>query len=405
MSLSRIAKSIGESATLRLNRTAAELRRRGEAVIHLGGGEPRSQAPAEAVLSASDLLRTREVRYAPPDGTPVLKDAIADYTEEFYERPTSPDDVIAAGGAKQALMVCLQAILDPGDEVVYPAPYWVSYPEMVRLVGGVGIPVIPAAGGFVPSLADIERAVGESCKAVILNSPNNPSGAVYPDEVISDVVQFCERRGLWLIMDDIYHRLIFDGLTAASCWKYARDRSSGSRLVIINGVSKQYAMTGFRIGWAVGNRTLIGAMTNIQSHQSSGPSTLSQAAAVGALRGGRASVDRLRLELETSRNVLVDGLLRVAGVRLAPPHGTFYCFPDFRAHGSDSVKLAAYLLDRAKVVTVPGVEFGFEGHLRLSFCGPEDEIREGIERIRWAVDPTAPREITIGGRTIARDGA
>jgi len=403
MNLSRIATSIGESATLRLNQVAAGLRRSGEAVIHLGGGEPRSKAPAEAIESAAGLLQTREVRYAPPDGIPSLKDAVASYTEEFYARPTAPREVIVSGGAKQALIVCLQAILDPGDELVFPAPYWVSYPEMVRLVGGVGIAVAPGDGGFVPSLEDIEKAVGPRCRAVILNSPNNPSGAVYSADVIADVVGFCEARGLWLIMDDIYHRLVFDRVRAASCWDFARDRSDRSRLVIINGVSKQYAMTGFRIGWAVGNPRLIEAMTNIQSHQSSGPSTLSQAAAEGALRGDRSSVEGLRLELEGNRDVLLAALAGIPGVRVAPPQGTFYCFPDFRAHDADSVKLAASLLDRAKVVTVPGVEFGFEGHLRLSFCGDREEIREGIARIRWALDPEAPREILIGGRAFVRE--
>ena len=389
MSLSRIAKSIAESATLRLNQTAAGLRRDGEAVIHLGGGEPRSKAPAEAIQSAMDLLQSREVRYAPPDGIPALKEAIASYTEEFYGRLTAPHGVIASGGAKQALIVCLQAILDPGDEVVYPSPYWVSYPEMVRLVGGVGVAVRAADGGFVPTIRDIERGVGPSCKAVILNSPNNPSGAVYPAALISEVVEFCETRGLWLIMDDIYHRLVFDGMSTPSCWTHARDRSESSRLVIINGVSKQYAMTGFRIGWAVGNRTLIAAMTNIQSHQSSGPSTLSQAAAVGALRGDRSSVESLRAELEANRNILMDALACVAGVKATAPQGAFYCFPDFSAHGADSVKLAAHLLERVKVVTVPGAEFGMDGHLRLSFCGGAEEIREGIDRIRWALDAGA----------------
>jgi len=402
MSLSRIAKSIAESATLRLNQTAAGLRRDGEAVIHLGGGEPRSKAPAEAIQSAMDLLQSREVRYAPPDGIPALKEAIASYTEEFYGRLTAPHGVIASGGAKQALIVCLQAILDPGDEVVYPSPYWVSYPEMVRLVGGVGVAVRAADGGFVPTIRDIERGVGPSCKAVILNSPNNPSGAVYPAALISEVVEFCETRGLWLIMDDIYHRLVFDGMSTPSCWTHARDRSESSRLVIINGVSKQYAMTGFRLGWAVANKALIRVMTNIQSHQTSGPSAIVQHAAVGALNGIQSSVESLRQTLENNRNVLVARLKAFTGVRVTVPDGTFYCFADFSAYDKNSTRLAQKLLEQVRVLVMPGVEFGLDGHLRVSFCGSIKEITEGVERMKWALDPDSPSELYMANRKLVR---
>jgi aspartate aminotransferase len=403
MSISYIAKQIGESATLKLNETAAILRAKGDPVIHLGGGEPKGKPPLDAILAATSLLTSAEVRYTPPDGIPALKQAIIRYTEEFYGWRPAPEQVMASGGAKQAIMSALHAILDPQQEVVFPAPYWVSYPEMVKLVGAVPVPVTPEDGSFIPRIEDIERVVGSYTKAVILNSPNNPTGAVYPEQFIADVVDFCERRDLYLIMDDIYHRLIFDGRRPINCYQYAKDRSENSKLILINGVSKQYAMTGFRIGWAVANRRLIEVMTNIQSHETSGPSALLQHAAVGALNGIQSSVGSLRTTLENNRNVLIDQLRSFDGVRLEAPGGTFYSFPDFSHYDKSSEKLSKFLLQKVQVVTVPGKEFGREGHLRISFCGSIKEITEGIDRMKWALDPNSPNELYIGQRKLVRD--
>ena len=403
MSLSLIGKNVGESATLKLNEIAAVLRAKGDPVIHLGGGEPKGKPPMDALLAASAMLNSGEIRYTPPDGIPALKQAIIRYTEEFYGWRPAPENVMASGGAKQAIMAALHAILDPQNEVVFPAPYWVSYPDMVRLVGGVPVAVRPEDGSFIPRIQDIEQVVGSYTKLVIVNSPNNPSGAVYPESFIADVVDFCERRGLWLLMDDIYHRLIFDGRKPLNPYDYAKDRSENSKLIVVNGVSKQYAMTGFRIGWAVANRQLIEAMTNIQSHETSGPSALLQHAAVGALAGVQSSVEGLRATLENSRNVLLNELRAFDGVVIEKPGGTFYSFPDFSHYGSDSVKLAKFILDKVQVVTVPGVEFGMEGHLRLSYCGSVKDITEGIERIKWALDPNSPNELYIGERKLVRD--
>jgi aspartate aminotransferase len=403
MSLSLIAKSIGESATLKLNEIAAILRAKGDPVIHLGGGEPKGKAPLDAILAATALLNSGEVRYTPPDGIPALKQAIIRYTDDFYGWRPAPENVMAAGGAKQAIMSALHAILDPQEEVIFPAPYWVSYPEMVKLVGGVPVPVQPEDGGFIPRIQDIEQVLGSYTKAVIINNPNNPTGAVYPEGFIKDVVELCEERGLWLILDDIYHRLIFDGRKPINPYAFAKDRSDNSKLICINGVSKQYAMTGFRIGWAVGNTRLIEVMTNIQGHETSGPSAVLQHAAVGAINGIQSSVSSLCTTLENNRNVLVQELRAFDGVRLEEPGGTFYSFPDFSHYDSDSVKLSKFLLDKVQVVTVPGKEFGKDGHLRLSFCGSIKEITEGIERIKWALDPNSPNELYIGQRKLVRD--
>ena len=403
MSLSQLARDIRESATLKLNETAALLREKGEPVIHLGGGEPKSKAPLDAVINCASLLNTGEIRYTPPDGIPALKKAIIRYTEEHYRKIVSAANVIASGGAKQALMVLLHAILDPKEEVVFPAPYWVSYPEMVKLAGGVPVPVTAEDGSFTPTVDEIVSVVGSYTKAIILNSPNNPCGVMYSKDFVQEMVEFCEHKSIYLIMDDIYNRLVFDGKSAPICYDFMKEPIEESKLVVINGVSKMYAMTGFRIGWAIGNKHLIEAMATIQSQQTSGPSSPGQWAAVGALNGVQSSIESLRVTLENNRNVMVDRLRAFEGVNLHVPDGTFYCFPDFSAYMKDSQKLSDMLLDRVRVVTVPGKEFGFEGHLRLSYCGTMKDITEGLDRIKWALDPNSPNELYLGNHKLVRE--
>lgn len=403
MSISLIGKSISESATLRLNEIAAVLRAKGEPVIHLGGGEPKTKAPLDAILQAVSLLNSAEVRYTPADGIPELKQAVIRYTQDFYDRKVEPENVIISGGAKQAIMVALQAILNPQEECIFPAPYWVSYPEMCKLIGAVPVPVYPEDGTFYPRIQDIERVVTSYTKCVIINSPNNPTGAMYSEDFIRDIVEFCEKRNLYLIMDDIYHRLIFDGRKPINCYEYAKDLGENSKLILINGISKQYSMTGFRIGWAVANKNLIRVMTNIQGHQTSGPSVVLQKAAVGALNGTQSGVENLRRTLENNRNVMMERLNAFDGARAYKPDGTFYCFVDFSHYEKDSRKLSEFLLEKVRVLTVPGVEFGLEGFLRLSTCGSIKDITEGIERIKWALDPNSPNELYIGERKLVRD--
>jgi aspartate aminotransferase len=403
MSLSQLARSICESPTLKLNETAALLREKGEPVIHLGGGEPKSKAPIDAVINCTSLLNTGEVRYTAPDGIPSLKKAVIRYTEEHYHKLVSADNVVVSGGAKQALMVLLHAILDPKEEVIFPAPYWVSYPEMVKLAGGVPVVVTAEDGTFYPRVKEIADAIGSYTKAIILNSPNNPSGVMYSREFIAEMVELCEKKSIYLIMDDIYNRLVFDGKTAPLCYDYMKAPLEQSKLVVINGVSKTYAMTGFRIGWAIANKELAQAMGNIQSQQTSGPAAPSQWAAVGALNGVQSSVEALRITLENNRNVMLDRLRAIPGVNVTTPEGTFYCFPDFSAYMKDSQKLANMLLQKVRVVAVPGKEFGFEGHLRLSYCGTIKDVTEGLERIQWALDSNSANELYLGDRKLVRD--
>jgi aspartate aminotransferase len=395
MSLSQLARTIHESVTLKLNQTAALLREKGEPVIHLGGGEPKSKTPLDAIVSCSAVLNSGDIKYTPPDGIPALKKAIIRYTEEYYGRAVRPENVVASCGAKQAIMAALIAILDPKDEVIFPAPYWVSYPEMVKLAGGVPVAVKPEDGTFYPTVKEIADCIGSYTKAVILNSPNNPSGVMYSRDFIAEMVDLCAKKSIYLIMDDTYNRLVFDGKSPINCYDFSKEDIDASKLVVINCVSKMYAMTGFRIGWAVGSRELLGAMATIQSQQTSGPATPSQWAAVGALNGVQNSIEALRMTLENNRNIMLDHLLAFPGIRVTKPEGAFYCFPDFSNYEKSSQKLAEFLLNKVRVVTVPGKEFGMEGHLRISFCGAAKEITEGIERIRWALDPASPNELYL----------
>jgi len=403
MSISQLARSVRESPTLKLNEMAAWLRDKGEPVIHLGGGEPKSKAPIDAVVNCATQLNTGDVRYAPADGLPALKKAIIRYTEEHYRKLVAPENIVVSSGAKQSIMNILYCILEPKDEVIFPAPYWVSYPEMVKIAGGVPVVITPEDGSFHPRIEEIARSVGSYTKAIILNSPNNPSGIMYSSDFVADVVSLCERKNLYLIMDDLYNRLVFEGKTAPNAYEFAHDQIETSKLITVQGVSKMYAMTGFRIGWAIVHKELARAMTNIQSHQTSGPSTVSQWAAIGALNGVQTSISNMRLTLENNRNVMVDRLRAFNGINVTKPDGTFYCFPDFTAYNKDSVKLSEFLLEKVRVVVVPGKEFGMEGHLRLSYCGTIKEVTEGIERIKWALDPNAPNELFMGDRKLVRD--
>ena len=402
MAISQLASSIAESPTLRLNEEARILREKGEPVVHLGIGEPKNKTPIGAVLGSAGRLVQGDVKYSPTDGLPSLKRAILRYTEENYDKVAAPENVIVSSGAKQTLFNILYTLLNPQDEVVLLAPYWVSYPEMVRMVSGVPVIVTPEDGTFQPRLTEVERAIGPATKALICNRPNNPSGVMYPEAFIQGLVELCEKRGIYLIMDDIYHKLVFDGRRAVSPYRFTRRDLDTGTLIVVNGVSKLYGMTGYRIGWAVASRRLVEVMTNVQAQTTSCSSAVLQAGAEGALNGLQSTVEALRLTIQNQRDVMMQELRTFPGVRVTKPDGTFYCLPDFSAYRKDSVALSKFLLQKALVVTVPGREFGMEGHLRLSFAGSIKDITEGVARMRWALDPGAPTEIYIGDRKCVR---
>ncbi len=403
MSISRLARSIAPSPTLALNEEARQMRERGEPVINLGIGEPKNKTPITAILSSANRLSGGEVKYTPADGMPSLKKAIIRYTDENYDRAVEPENIIVSAGAKQAIYNILYSILNPQDEVIILAPHWVSYPEMVKMCYGLPVVVTPEDGKFTPRLQEIEAATTSYTKAIIVNSPNNPSGAVFPPELIAEIVDFCERKKIYLILDDIYHKLVFDGKKAAPAYQFTDRSIEDTMLVVVNGVAKLYGMTGFRIGWVVANRNLVEVMTNVQSQITSCTSSVLQAAAEGALNGMQSVTENLRLMFENNRNITMQELKTFSGIRTTKPEGTFYVLPDFRAYSNDSVELSKFLLKKALVVTVPGKEFGMEGYIRLSYAGSVKDITTAVERMKWALDPNSPNEIYIGDRKLIRD--
>jgi len=408
MSLSQVASSIPASPTIALNEEARLLREKGEPVIHLGIGEPKNKTPINAILSSAAKICSGDVKYVPTDGTPSLKKAIVRYMEDNYNRSVAATNIIVSDGAKQSLWNILFSICNPQDEVIVLAPYWVSYPEMIRMVGAIPVIVTPEDGSFIPRFEEIERIVSSYTRVIIVNSPNNPSGMIYPDELIAQLVQLCESKGIYMICDDIYNKLVFDGTVAIPACKHTQIDVENSHILVVNGVAKLYGMTGFRVGWVAAPRKLVEIMTNVQSQTTTCVSPVMQAAAEGALTGMQSVVEALRMTIQNNRDVLMQEIHSFTGVHCRKPQGTFYALPDFRAYirksvANSSAELSQFLLKKALVVTVPGNEFGIEGHLRLSYAGSVKDITEGIERMKWALDPNAPSEIYIGDRKLVRD--
>ncbi len=403
MKLSKLACEIAESPTFALNEEARLLRERGEAVINLGIGEPKNKTPISAILSSAAKLTSGEVKYTPPDGLPSLKKSVIRYTEENYDRLVAPENVSITNGAKQSLFNIFYSILNPQDEVIVIAPYWVSYKEIIKMCMGIPVVVTPEDGTFVPRFEDIERVVTSSTRAIIVNSPNNPSGAISPPELIEKIVAMCEKKGIVMVCDDIYHKLTFDRNVAVPAYRFTKKDVENSNIVVVNGVAKLYGMTGFRIGWVIAPRDLSRIMSNVIGQTTSCVSPVAQAAAEGALNGLQSVVEALRLQIQNNRDVIVQEMRTFNGARLIPPDGTFYALPDLRAFSNNSVEVSKLLLKKAMVVVVPGKEFGMEGHIRISFAGSVKDITEGIARIKWALDPTSPNEIYIGDKKMIRD--
>ena len=386
--LSTRAQQIGDSPTLKINATARALKAAGKPVIHLGGGEPTYPAPQSAVDAIIQKANSRRIKYIPSSGTPELKQAILNYTATHYGHTYEPAHVLVSAGAKQALFNFLLAAVNPGDEVVFPAPFWVSYPEMVKLAGGTPVVVKPTQGLRV-SADELIKAVTPRTKAILINSPCNPAGHILDEACIQKIVQFAQQKQLFLVMDDIYHQLVYDGAKTPNPCAYAKDFSN---LVLVNGVSKLYGLTGLRIGWTVcENKELIAAMGRMQAQSTSCNSDISEAAATAALNGPQDCVADLRAVLEDNRNTLLAGLANIPHIHVEKPQGTFYSFVDFSYYNPDSNALAAYLLDKALVAVVPGKAFGAEGYLRVSFCADKQAIVQGVQRIAAALKDLKPQ--------------
>lgn len=403
MRISDLAASISESATMKFNDRANQMRAEGKPLVHLGVGEPKNKAPDAALVASSEKLADGYIKYTSAAGMPSLRSAIADYMTERYARDVPPANVIASNGAKHALFNVLMAIVNPGDKVLMPVPYWVSYPEMVKLVRGIPSFAHAEPGSIMPDVDQLIQAVDEQTVAVLLNSPNNPSGMIVSAAFLEKIVGYCEDRGVYLIMDDIYRDLVFDGAEAPSAYRYTSKPLDSSHVIVINGVSKLYGMTGFRLGWSVAPADVTSTINKLQGQMTSNASVISQVAAEGALSGDQREVEELITHLEANRDRLLGELADLDGLRVERPQGGLYSFPDFTAFNTDSMALAEFLLEKALVVTVPGVEFGMDGWLRLGFAGTAEDVVEGARRIKWALDPNQPAEIQMGDKVVTRD--
>jgi aspartate aminotransferase len=378
--------AVAPSATLAMAAQAAELTARGIKVYPFSVGEPDFPTPGHVVAAAKEALDRGATRYTAVTGTADLKAAIVEATKKYRGHTIEPKQITVSVGAKHALFNLACALYEPGDEVVIPAPYWVSYPEQVRLVGAT--PVIAETRedeGFVLSPAELEKRVTPKTKALILCTPSNPTGAAYSKEQLLGLVEVMKKGDYYVIVDEIYGDLVYGGFEHHSLARIAPEL--GERLIIIDGVSKTYAMTGWRIGWSITSPRVASALATVQGQSTTNPAAVAQAAAVAALRGPRESVETMRKKFEARRTLMVEALRSVPGVKCRMPEGAFYAFADVRAlyglYDGDKTlendeQVAMWLLREAHAATVAGTPFGAPGYLRFSYACSEDDIKDGV---------------------------
>ncbi len=383
--------AVAPSATVAITEKAKALRAAGEPVIGFGAGEPDFPTPDHVVAAAVEAARDpASHRYSPTAGLPALREAIVAAARRDSGLEADPGQVVVTNGGKQAIYEVCQALLDPGDEVLVPSPYWVTYPECVALAGAVTVPV-PAGieAGFRVSVDQLEAARTDRTKLLIFTSPSNPTGAVYPPDEVAAIGEWAAGRGLWVLTDEMYEHLVYGGATAASLPVVAP--AAADRCVVVNAVSKSYAMTGWRVGWLVAPADFAKAVTRLQTHVSTNVNNVAQRAAVAALDGGLEAVEAMREAFDRRRRLMHRLLEELPGVTCLEPQGAFYAFPSVaglidgrpvggRVAGS-SLELAEILLEEAKVAAVPGEAFGAPGYLRFSYAVGDDLIAEGLGRL------------------------
>lgn len=381
-----------ESVTLAITAKAKALKAQGCDIIGFGAGEPDFDTPENIKNSAVKAIKDGQTKYTPVGGIPELKDAVISKFKRDNDLVYSREEIIVSCGGKHSIYNLLQAVIDPGDEVIVPSPYWVSYPVMVRMAGGTPrIVATKESEGFKMSKAAFTSAITKATKAVIINSPSNPTGAAYAPDELKALAEIALKKNLLIISDEIYEKISYDGFRAVSIASLSDEVRKNT--VVLNGVSKAYSMTGWRIGYAAGPKEIIQAMTNIQSQSTSNPSSISQWAAVEALNGPQGFIGEMVKEFEARRNAMADGLNAIAGVRCARPVGAFYVFANVsglygkKAEGKamkGSVDLTNYLLDSAGVAVVPGEPFGDDNYIRLSYATSMANVVEGVKRIKDA---------------------
>jgi len=388
--LSRRVAAIAESATLAVDGKAKALKAAGEPVIGFGAGEPDFPTPAHIVEAAVAAARDpKNHKYTPAGGLPELKEAIAVKTLRDSGLEVTAGQVLVTNGGKHAVYNTFATLLDPGDEVLLPAPYWTTYPEAIALAGGV--PVVlrtDETSGFRVTVDQLDAAVTDHTKALMFVSPSNPTGVVYPPVEVEGIGRWAVERGIWVITDEIYEHLVYDGRRAVSMPVAVPELAE--RCVIVNGVAKTYAMTGWRVGWMVGPDDIIKAATNLQSHVTSNVANVSQRAALAAVSGDLTAVAEMRVAFERRGHTMHRLLTGIEGVTSFEPHGAFYGFPNLSHYldrsirgrtATTTVELCSVLLEEVKVAIVPGEAFGAPGYARLSYALGDDDLGEGCRRI------------------------
>jgi aspartate aminotransferase len=389
----RISARIGgiaESATLAVDAKAKALKAAGRPVIGFGAGEPDFPTPPAIVAAAQAACADpKNHRYSPAAGLPELKEAIAAKTARDSAYRVAANQVLVTNGGKQAVYQAFATLLDPGDEVLLPAPYWTTYPEAITLAGGKPVVVVTdAAANYQPSVAQLEAARTDRTKVLLWCSPSNPSGAVAPPELVTEVGRWALEHGIWVVTDEIYEHLVYDGVTAVSMPVAVPELAD--TCVILNGVAKTYAMTGWRVGWMIGPTDVIKAAGNLQSHLSSNVCNVAQRAALEAVSGSLDAAAEMRTAFDRRRKTIVEMLSAIPGVTCPTPHGAFYVYPSVQdllgkeirgRRSATSVELATLILDEVEVAVVPGEAFGTPGYFRLSYALGDDDLRTGIERL------------------------
>ena len=390
---SRISRRIGaisESATLAVDAKAKALVAEGRPVIGFGAGEPDFPTPDYIVEAAAAACHEAKWhRYTPAGGLPVLKEAIAAKTLRDSGWDIRADQVLVTNGGKQALYNAFAALLDPGDEVILPAPYWTTYPESIQLAGGVPVEVMTdETSGYRASVEQLEAARTDKTKMLVFVSPSNPTGAVYSPNEVEAIGRWALEHGLWVVTDEIYEHLVYGEARFSSMPVLVPELSD--QCVVVNGVAKTYAMTGWRVGWMAGPKDVVKAATNLQSHATSNVANVSQVAALAAVSGDLAAVEEMKVAFDRRRLLIVDMLNAIPGIECPMPEGAFYAYPSVKGvlgteirgqRPATSSELAGLILDEAEVAVVPGEAFGTPGYMRLSYATSDENITEGLTRV------------------------
>ncbi|WP_163192665.1 pyridoxal phosphate-dependent aminotransferase [Clostridium thermarum] len=389
MKFSNLSLQLESSVTLEITAKAKKMRDEGLDVVSFGAGEPDFNTPDNIIEAAIKAMKKGLTKYTPASGIVQLKEAISKklYNDNGLQYSTS--QIIVSTGAKQCLSNLFQAIINPGDEVIVPSPYWISYPELIKLYGGKPVFVSVAEKcDFKYGIEDLERVVTENTKAILVNSPNNPTGAVYGKEELEQIAKFAEKYDLLIISDEIYEKLIYDNEKHVSIASLSKD--AYHRTIIVNGLSKTYSMTGWRVGYAAGPEKLIKIMSNIQSHTTSNPTTICQYAALEALEGPQDKIQYMIKQFEIRRNYMVDKINSINHISCINPQGAFYVMVNISKLLNrkmddvlikDSVTLSQLLLEKQLVAVIPGEAFGVDNYIRLSYATSLENIEKGLARI------------------------